>query len=61
MTNYETLEILYDRLMNRLHDISMDWRFEVPKRGCEREHEQTHEMAECIRDMMQRYQKEEGR
>lgn len=57
MTNYETLEVLYDGLMNRLHNVSMDWRFEVPKRGCEREHQEIQEMAENVRDMMNHFQR----
>ncbi len=61
MTNYETLEIIYDSLMNRLHEISMDWKFQVPKRGCEREHEKILLMVENVRDMMDHYWKAEGR
>lgn len=55
MTNCETLEILYDGLMNRLHNISLDWKFEAPKRGYEREHEKIQEMAENVQDMMEHF------
>jgi len=47
--------------MNHLHKISMDWKFQVPKHGCEWEHYQTCEMAENVRNMMEHYQKAEGR
>ncbi|MCI9457591.1 MAG: hypothetical protein HFE44_11545 [Oscillospiraceae bacterium] len=60
MTNYETLEIILDQLMNHLHEISADWKFEAPKRGYEREHERTHDMVENIKDMMERCRKAEA-
>ena len=61
MTNYETLEIILDQLMNHLHEISSDWKFEAPKRGYEREHERTRDMVENIKDMMERCRKVEAR
>ena len=57
MTNYETLEIILDQLMNHLHEISADWKFEAPKRGYER----TRDMVENIKDMMERCRKVEAR
>lgn len=61
MTNYETLEIILDQLMNYLHEISADWKFEVAKRGYEREHERTRDMVENIKEMMERCRKVEAR
>ena len=61
MTNYETLEIILDQLMNHLHEISADWKFEAPKRGYEREHERTRDRVENVKEMMERCRKVEAR